>query len=394
MWQYYNRFRRFCAFFVGAVFFLSGALKLLDPVGTGLIVTEYFKFLHVEFLNFASKFAGEVMALIETLLGVALMTGVWRRVIAVITIVILGFFTILTLSLWIFNPVMDCGCFGEAIHLTHFHSFIKNIVLCGLSAFAFIPLRKMGRPKTRRYVCFGILSALVIGFAIYSLLYIPLVDFTDFQPGARLEAGIHNTSDVYKATFVYEKDGEEKSFSLEHLPDSTWTYVRTETTKVENSDELTAYLPFTDQDGDDCDWMATSGSVMVFSVYDVEKMRARQWGELSEAVAAATAAGFTPLVLVAAERDDVPLLAQIAPEDLYMSDYKTLLTMNRSNGGATYFENGILVRKWSGRNLPREGDLVQSSGAEAVETAVEVATRRNLTFQGFMVLTLAILLFI
>ncbi len=394
MWQYYNRFRRFCAFLIGAVFFLSGALKLLDPVGAGLVMTEYFKFLHVEFLDFASKFAGEAMALIETLLGVALMTGVWRRVIAVITIVFLGFFTILTLLLWIFNPSMDCGCFGEAIHLTHFQSFIKNIILCGLAAFAFIPLYKMGRPKTKRYVCFGILSALVIGFAIYSLLYIPLVDFTDFQPGARLEAGMRNTNDVYKATFVYEKDGEERSFNLEHLPDSTWTYVRTETTKVENSDELTAYLPFTDQDGDDCDWKATRGSVLVFSVYDVEKMKERQWGRISETVAAAKMAGFTPLVLVAADRDDVPGLAQIDPEDLYMSDYKTLLTMNRSNGGATYFENGILVRKWSSRNLPQEDDFVQSSGAEAVETAVEVATRRNLTFQGFMVVTLAVLLFI
>ncbi len=391
MWTSYNRFRRFCAFIIGAVFFLGGLLKLMDPVGTGLIMAEYYKFLHLDFLDFSSKFVGEALALFETFLGLALMTGLWRRVIAVITFITLGLFTLLTFAQLILNPEMDCGCFGEAIHLTHFQSFIKNIILCGLSLFAFIPLGKLGRPKKKRYVCFGILSVFVAGFAIYSLLYIPLIDFTDFEPGARLEAGIMNSNDVYKATFIYEKDGVEKNFTLEHLPDSTWTYVRTETAKIENSDDRTASLPFSGRDGEDCDRLATRGSVLVFSIYDVESMSKRQWSRLAEAMNAAQLAGCTPLVLAATDSNDSGIAAL---DNMYIADYKALMTMNRSNGGATYFQNGILVRKWANRNLPDESKLALSSGAEAVETAAEVATRRNLACQGFFVLTLAILFFI
>ena len=216
----YNRIRRFCAFIIGAVFFVSGLLKLLDPVGAGLVIGEYYRFFGTEFMLPSSKPVGFVLAMLETLLGAALMTGLWRRIIAILTIVFLCGFTILTVFLVIYNPEMDCGCFGEAVHLTHSQTFIKNVALCALAVIAFTPVTKLGRPKRRKYVSFGIVSAAVAGFGIYSLLYIPLVDFTDFKPASRLEAAVQETSDMYDATFIYEKDGEQKCFSLDNLPDT------------------------------------------------------------------------------------------------------------------------------------------------------------------------------
>ena len=203
----YNRIRRFCAFIIGAVFFVSGLLKLLDPVGAGLVIGEYYRFFGTEFMLPSSKPVGFVLAMLETLLGAALMTGLWRRIIAILTIVFLCGFTILTIFLVIYNPEMDCGCFGEAVHLTHSQTFIKNVALCALAVIAFTPVTKLGRPKRRKYVSFGIVSAAVAGFGIYSLLYIPLVDFTDFKPASRLEAAVQETSGMYDATFIYEKDG-------------------------------------------------------------------------------------------------------------------------------------------------------------------------------------------
>ena len=147
MGRNYNRLRRLCAFIIGAVFFVSGILKLLDPVGAGLVAGEYFRFLGMDFLLPVSKHAGFALAMLEALLGTALMTGLWRRVIAVITLVFLCGSTLLTLMLLIYNPEMDCGCFGEAIHLTHAQTFIKNVVLCALSAVAFTPIGRLGRPK-------------------------------------------------------------------------------------------------------------------------------------------------------------------------------------------------------------------------------------------------------
>ena len=111
--------RRFAAALVGILFVVSGLLKIIDPVGTMLIVTEYCKFFHIGFLIPAAKGIGIVLATLEALLGIALITGVLRKVAAVCAYVMLGVFTVITLVLWIVNPVMDCGCFGQAVHLTH-----------------------------------------------------------------------------------------------------------------------------------------------------------------------------------------------------------------------------------------------------------------------------------
>ena len=211
---FFLRFRRFCGFICGFVFFISGILKLMDPVGAGLVMDSYLNFLHLGFLKFASKGSGLFFALAEVLIGTSLITGVWRKVTAIAAISLQGFFTLLTLVLLIFNPVMDCGCFGEAIHLTHLQTFVKNLIICVLLAIAFIPMRNLGRPMKRKYVSFGIVCASVIAFSVYSLLYLPLVDFTDYKPGVALSAARPDaeTTDVedFESVFVYEKEGEQK----------------------------------------------------------------------------------------------------------------------------------------------------------------------------------------
>ena len=97
------RIRRFCAFLVGVVFFLSGIFKLLDPVGAGLVMADYYRFFHLDFLVFSSKYAALFMALLETVTGVALITGLWRKVTAIAASAFLAFFTLLTLILVIFT---------------------------------------------------------------------------------------------------------------------------------------------------------------------------------------------------------------------------------------------------------------------------------------------------
>ncbi|MBO8453079.1 MAG: DoxX family membrane protein [Bacteroidetes bacterium] len=399
----YNRIRRFCAFIIGAVFFVSGLLKLLDPVGAGLVIGEYYRFFGTEFMLPSSKPVGFVLAMLETLLGAALMTGLWRRIIAILTIVFLCGFTILTVFLVIYNPEMDCGCFGEAVHLTHSQTFIKNVALCALAVIAFTPLTKLGRPKRRKYVSFGIVSAAVVGFGIYSLLYIPLVDFTDFKPASRLEAAVQETSDMYDAIFIYEKDGEQKSFSLDNLPDSTWTYVSTETVRDNAAGEVNPSLSFTDADGGYRDYLAASGKVLVLSIYDMEAVPERRWEALADIIPMAFDAGYYPLVLFSGDyasaasyigaRLDADA-ARIILDSSYFADRKTIMTLNRSNGGATYFHDGYLVRKWASRNLPSENDLARIALDYVDEAVVETTTAGHIGFQAFLVGTFAVILFV
>ncbi len=385
-----ERFRRFCGFITGFVFFISGILKLLDPVGAGLVMDEYFDFMHIGFLGFAAKPLGTLLAFAEAVIGTALITGVWRRTTAIAAMAFQGFFTLLTLALVIFNPEMDCGCFGEAIHLTHLQTFLKNLIICALLAMAFIPFRGFGRPRKRKYVSFGIVVSAVILFMFYSWAYIPLVDFTDYRPSAVLAAADTAGEEMYESRFIYEKEGVRESFTLEHLPDSTWSFVSTETVLRDPDAQAPVSLSFTDVEGGYMDHLAADGKVLVISVYDAE-ISAKRWEKTESFTAEADAYGFRTLILVVSSADRSAIPSSLA-DKVYYSDYKTLVTLNRSNGGATYFSDGSLVCKWAFKALPDRADLEKMVNDNGLERAMDKETKGSLGFQGFLLYVFAVML--
>lgn len=380
------RLKRFCGFLTGLVFFVSGILKLLDPVGAGLVMKEYFTFLHVGFLGFAAKPMGVALALAETVIGTGLITGVWRKSMAVAAMGFQGFFTLLTILLVIFNPEMDCGCFGEAIHLTHMQTFLKNLVLCVLLAAYFFPPKMLGQNTKSKFVAFALVTTSVIVFAIYSWMHIPLVDFTDYRPAARLQAGsTDQTGEMFESVFIYEKDGEQEVFTLENLPDSTWTFVSTETRPIgKHGDTGSLTLSFYDAEGVYMDHIAAEGKVMVVSVYDTD-ISEKRWKRIEGFMDTAAEAGFRPLLLVSSS--EVPSGIRH-----YICDYKTLLTMNRSNGGVTYFSDGHLISKWSYRAMPDLKELEEVRDWDVTETIMDENTRGSLGFQGFLLYVFAVML--
>ena len=391
--------KRFCGFVTGFVFFLSGIVKLLDPVGAGLVMDSYFDFLHIGFIGPTSKFFGVMFALAETVIGTGLITGVWRKPMGLAALILQGFFTLLTLLLVIFNPEMDCGCFGEAIHLTHMQTFLKNIVLCILLATYYFPSSMLGRNRKRKYASFGLVTVSVIAFTVYSLLYIPLIDFTAFKPAAVLAAGENAEADLYEAVFIYEKDGVKESFTLGHLPDSTWTFVSTETVLKEGHEDSSVNLSIRDAYGDYHDDMAAEGKVLAVSVYDID-MKNGRWAQTARFLENAEKAGFRPLLLVSSTAEQFaemtaglqPQTATVLDRLVHYSDYKTLITMNRSNGGATFFCNGYLIRKYARRALPDMGELSTLFQSDETEELISRSTSGDLTFQGFLLYVFAVML--
>ena len=383
------RLKRFCGFIVGIVFFISGIVKLMDPVGAGLVMDEYYTFLHLDFLSFSAKVMGTIFALIETLIGAALITGVWRGFIAKFALGLQIFFTVITLFLVIFNPEMDCGCFGEAIHLTHMQTFVKNIILLVLLLAYFIPQTHLGETKRRKYISFSIIGISVLCFTIYSWIYIPLIDFTAYKPGAELVAGAEiDPDEVYEPVFTYEKDGIQETFTRENLPDSTWTFVsteiRTKNDKVENLVELPIRDSHTEED---LDILARRGKVMIVSIYDTE-MDSKEWEEANEFIQRATDAGFTSLLLCA-RRENIP---DSLKDRAYLSDYKALISLNRSNGGVTYFSDGILIRKWARISAPDTAELKEILNTDTTEILIDTESKGSLGFQGFLLYIFAIML--
>lgn len=388
----YNVFRRFCAFVLGAVFLVSGILKLMDPVGSEFIMKSYFSFLHIGFMDFSAKFFGVAFALTEAVLGAALMSGVWRKVVGIAVVALTTFFTLLTLVLLIFKPVMDCGCFGEAMHLTHLQTFVKNVILCALCCGAFIPMRELDRPVKVKYVSFALTACSLVALLVYSLVALPLKDYTAFHPGAMLQAAADEQyKDFSEPEFIYEKDGVTQAFSLDALPDSSWNFVDS---RIRQDDFAAGtVLTLTDDAGEYCDSLATQGNVLVVSAY--KKLSAGRIEGIESLVADARAVGLTPIVLVPS--DDVLAAAsekRAALEDslVYYSDYKTLATLNRSNGGATWISDGQIVRKWSYTLRPSREKLSTAIAEDPTALALETQSKGSLALQSFLLYIFAVLL--
>ena len=330
--------KRICAFIIGLVFFGAGILKLIDPVGSGLVVEEYFKFMHLGFMVPLAKWVGVAMALFETLLGAALLAGVWPRLVGIITGIVLLAFTGLTLVLWLVNPDMDCGCFGLAVHLSHFMSFAKNVLLCLLWLIAFIPMRSVLEPRKVKYVSFAIAAISLSVFTIFSIHSIPAFDFSAFKPGAMLMQAQHDPS-----------------------PDSP-------------------LLSICDANGDYCDELLASGLVMVVSAYDYDKLSPAALERLD----AFRSSLSVPSMLIASG----PGL----PEGAYSSDRRTLMTLNRSNGGATLLSDGLIVSKWPVGRLPSADAVSALAELDATEAMMKANSPRRLVNQAFLLYVTAVLL--
>ena len=348
MSKFYNGFRRFFAVIIGLVFLMSGVLKLLDPTGTMLIVQEYLKFFHLNFLMGLAKPMAVALSLLEALVGAALVAGIWRRLIAAVTMIMMAFFTVITLILLIKNPDMDCGCFGEAIHLTHFQTFAKNVILCLLCVLAFIPLKKIGEPRPGKYVGFGIAAALILALAVYSLSHLPLVDFTPYSPQSE----------------IFSQDG--------------------------NYDPDAPILSFRDQYGDYADELATYGKVLIVSAYEPEKLDENNWQEITNLVMDAYMGGANPLILLCAENlDKVPM--ELVQQS-YLTDYRTAIALNRSNGGLTYLDDGVVAAKWRQGDFPSEGDMSEILAQDSTEYSVSRLSKNRVLLQISGVVCLAALL--
>jgi hypothetical protein len=227
---------------------------------------------------------------------------------------------------------------------------------------------------------------LVLLFTVHSLLSIPLMDFTEFAPGVSLvsyDEGETVSPGEKEYYVIYEKDGKEGSFTLDNLPDSTWTFVRVEEAsgKLPGEGSEIPVFSISDSEGQYRDELLTEGRVMVLSVYDVPGYDRLEQAELF--LNEAKAAGFKALAVA---REPIPGI------ETYTSDYKKIITFNRSNGGATYLDDGEIICKWPARRLPDAQELAKAASLNPLEQLVERSSRRRIAFQGVVLYSLAVLL--
>lgn len=391
---------RMCRIALGCVFLVAGLLKLMDPVGTALIVESYFRFLGLgqiagvidgalsagDLLSVAgvpagppavgivARVFGTGLALLESVCGVAVLAFGNRKSLKWLSGIMLLVFTGLTLAILILNPAMDCGCFGQAVHLTHAGSFIKNVVLCALWAGGFlwrkgetggflwrkgdgvgkkspvgastsvgidgcsgssgdsvglsygsISVGSAGeyRPSGKN-ICFGVGCFLIAAFCLCGMLWLPLVDFTEFRVGTALygSGGADSVADGSGSSDgAYSVDG---------------------AGPAGDNRPAGAVLSFSDADGNYADELALTGAVAVMSIYDALHLR-NIFSRIADFRAAAAQDGRLPIVLYSydagcpCDLDAIPFA--------FRCDRKTLMTLNRANGGVTLIDDGVISGK-------------------------------------------------
>lgn len=339
-----------CRIIFGITFILSGFFKLIDPVGTGLIMKEYFAAFHLGFLDFSANFCAIALSLLECLIGICILSGLRMKITSSVALIITSFFTLLTLYLALFNPIKDCGCFGEAIHLTNWQTFYKNLILLPCALMIFLRRKKISEIASpgQEWAFIAIFALFTLMIATDAYVTIPKVNFTPYRVGTDLKALKYGDQAQYETIFIYSKDGREMEFDLENLPDSTWTFVDSKTELVSGSTRTAQVdLSLRDASGEyRTELLYEDGPLVAVSVWDPKRMNEASWGKILTLRENLKKAGEE--LYIFSTSDNLP---DTLRSNLYTSDYKSLITLNRSNGGVVYFNSGIVVYKWSVRSV-------------------------------------------
>ena len=387
----------------GLVFISSGLLKLIDPVGTGLQVTEYLHILHLSFFSSLSVLLGIALSVTEFVIGVSVLTSTKMRIVSYGALAMMIFFTPLTLYLALFNPITDCGCFGEAFRPTNWETFLKNVVLIGLAIIIFIN-RNRYIPIANRYnewIMIGVYGVIALEIALFSYRHIPIVDFSEFKPGADLSLYLEENRVLpqYKTTYIYEKGGERISIDIEvdDLPDSTWLYIDAESEIVSEGDGLQMDFKARDAEGNYVTREILGYRSLFISVFtDMSKISDKTWERVSLFADSVRIHGADMIILAASypQEADQYLSEYGLTVPIYYGDYKTLITLIRSNGGVIYLQDGYIVQKWGFRDLPYNGidRIINDRDYDLTITKVLINGRLKFQILIFSLILIAVVL--
>lgn len=218
---------------VGGVFVVSGFAKSIDPWGSFYKIGEYLDVWGWEIPSTLIVLAAFLLGGAEFVLGALLLFGCYRRVAPCLLMLMMLFMLPLTLYIAVADPVADCGCFGDLFVISNTATFLKNVVITGMIVYL-IPFNRRADGLFIPYVQWvigGLLSLYILLIALYGYNIQPLLDFRRFDPGTDLLASVageetdEDSDDEAVYEFIYEKDGQEEAFTIDNLPDSTWTFV-------------------------------------------------------------------------------------------------------------------------------------------------------------------------
>lgn len=362
-----------CRFLLAAVFIFSGFVKANDPYGTAYKIQDYLEAWGLLQIvpGFAPYIGAMAMGALEFTLGVYLLFGIHRKAVSTLLLLVMAFMTPLTLWLAIDNPISDCGCFGDAIILTNWETFGKNIILL-LAAIAVFRWRKTYLKKLVTEKVDWLIAlytvVFILVFSIYCVRELPVFDFRPYRIGMNIREGMEIPEGVkpttYETTFVYEKDGKRQEFTIDNFPsDSTWTFIEALTRVKEKGYEppIQDFMITLQEDGTDVTEEMLDDESYTFLLISPALRNADESGMdlINEVYDYSTEYGYRFLCVTASSDEDIATWQDNtgAEYPFAIADEITLKTIIRSNPGLVLLKNGTILNKWSVNNLPDEYQL-------------------------------------
>ena len=343
---------------VGVLFIISGLIKLNDPVGFGFKLEEYFSepVLNLPFLTPFALAIAVAVVIFEVVLGVMLLFGFRTKFTVWSLLLMIVFFTFLTFYSAYFNKVTDCGCFGDALKLTPWESFTKDIVLLFFILILFFN-QKLIRPFLSKAATNGIVIAsfaLCCFMAFYVLNHLPIKDFRAYKTGTDIKKGMEFPEGAPRAkiemVFVYEVNGVKKEFGendLMNLPADAKFVERID--KVISQGYVPPIHDFTmELDGSDYkDELLLEPKLLMFVAYDLNKSSEQGMAGLEPIAKEARANGYKVIMMTAGLAEEIANAKKKYGHtfDYYFCDATTLKTIERANPSLVVIRKGIIDQK-------------------------------------------------
>lgn len=359
--------RILCRIVTGIVFIFSGFVKGIDPLGFTYKFHDYFVAFGIDFLNPIALPLAILLSATEFTIGISLLIGYRPRFGAWGVLLFMGFFVPLTLILAITNPVSDCGCFGDAIVLTNWETFFKNLILLVFVLVVFLT-RKKYKPVYSPHTEWGILGTFFLLFTLLSInscRHLPFLDFRPYNVGAYLPEKMVIPEgaqiDEYETILIYEKNGVQKEFTVDNFPwqDSTWTFVDQQSFLTKEG-----YTPpihdfeIISPDGDNITDQILSDPRFSFLVVSYNMSDADREGlQIANDLSIYCAVNDYPFYfLTASLTSDVNSLKQELnlTFNVFSTDETALKTVIRSNPGFLLLREGVVIGKWHFRDFPAQ----------------------------------------
>ncbi len=358
---------------MAATFIFSGYVKAIDPLGTQYKLTDYLQAMGIGSLlpEWTLLVGAVLLAALEFSLGIFLLFAIRRHLVSRIVLALMSIMTLLTLWIVIANPVKDCGCFGDAVVLSNGQTFIKNIILLAIALMLLKWPTSMVRfvSKKTQWIVINYTFIFALALSAWSLWDLPLFDFRPYHVGANIAQGMKIPQGApqpqFETTFILEKNGQQKEFTLDNYPDSTWTFVDSKTVQTAEG-----YVPpihdFSIQDnktGEDITQEVLNDTGYTFLLISPTLAYAddSNFGRIDQIYEFAQDYGYRFICLTASSDKDIAKWQDItgAEYPFYTTDATTLKTMIRSNPGLMLLHHGTIIQKWSHNKLPQPEELNQ-----------------------------------